>query len=129
MAGELEISMSAIYDDGLGTVIGPVEFAELLITLATNRGLGTVQSIGTSAEAIELGDLSADTIGTCIFVNLDTTNYIQIKRATGETLYFAKLFPKGSTAGISFCVYDGSQAPFAIANSAACKMLIFVLPL
>ena len=45
---------------------------------------------------------------------------------------FAKLFPKGSAAGINFCLLSlgsGAQSPFAIANSGDCKMAISVFAL
>ncbi len=128
MAQELTISFSAFYEDAV-EITGSVEIAELLITLATAKIVHTKQSVGTSEEAVELGDISSR--GFCVLVNKDTSNYIEVKTGTGGTVY-AKMFPKGSTSGINFCVVhlgSGAQSPFVTANTASCEMEIFLCPL
>lgn len=129
MANELTVNCSLEYESEDGPTF-PVEPAEAVkITLATDKPLFTIQTVSTSEEAIELGDISSRAI--CLLENLDTTNYIEIKVGTGGAI-FAKLFPKGSAAGINFCLLSlgsGAQSPFAIANSGDCKMAISVFAL
>lgn len=128
MSQEIDITVSCAYEDAVG-MTGQVEIANLLVTLATARLHHTKQNVGTSQEAINLGDVS--TLGIMILVNLDPTNYIEVKHATGGTV-IAKLFPKGSVAGLNFCVLQvgsGITAPFVIANSSACEMEIFLTAL
>jgi hypothetical protein len=125
----LTVNFSAEYDDETASPLSIEPASGLEITLATDKIVHTIQSIGTSEEAIELGDISSR--GFAVLVNLDPTNYIEIKVATSGAI-FAKLFPKGSTAGINFCVVhlgSAAQSPFATANSAECKMEIFLCAL
>lgn len=77
------------------------------------------QPIGTSEEAINLGSLSGQTLGWAIFKNLDSTNYIEIRSATGDGNDIIKL-PPGGVALFHF----GSDvtAPYAIANTSECLL-------
>lgn len=104
-------------------------FSNIIKSIAgTKRFTHTVQSVGTSEEAIDLGDVS--TPGWAVFRNLDQTNYIELKVATGGAI-FAKLVPdsdgdgKGGIAVLQ--LGSGATAPFAIANTAACNMEIFII--
>src|SRR5689334_17297298 len=125
MSNELTVNVEVDYNDQLtpDAQKGAFSIEDLLISLSTVKLLDTVISINTSETAIELGDIS--TRGMAIFVNLDTTNYIEVKVATSGAI-FAKLFPKradSSTAqsGLNFCIVhlgSGAQSPYAIANSA-----------
>lgn len=130
MASELTFNLSVEYVDSFGvTMQATPAIEDVLVTVATKKSMVTVQSVGTSEEALLLGDITSR--GTCVLVNLDPTNYIEVKVATGGAI-FAKLFPKGSTAGVNFCVVhlgSGAQSPFVIANTASCDMAIFLASL
>ena len=130
VARELTISLSAAYEDDAG-MTAQVDISNLIVTLATARCHHTKQNVGTTQEAINLGDVSS--LGVLVLVNLDPTNYIEVKTATGGTI-IAKLFPlvDSGAAGLNWCclqVGSGITAPFVIANSGACEMEIFLLAL
>ena len=131
VARELTISLSAAYEDAVG-MTAQVDISNLVVDLVTARCHHTKQNVGfASQEAINLGDVS--TLGVMILVNLDPTNYIEVKHATGGTI-IAKLFPlvDSGAAGLNWCclqVGSGISAPFVIANSGACEMEIFLLAL
>lgn len=129
MAGELTIACSAEYDnDGeLDPLVLSVEEEDTIRTVTTQIALKTIQSVATSEEALLLGDVSTRCV--CMLINLDTTNYIEVKVATGGAI-FAKLWPRGTGVGLNFCLLalgSGAQSPFVIANTAACRMAILLL--
>ena len=129
MSQELTVGLTAVYEDD-ADIYGNVRgLDEVIISLATAKLVHTKQSVGTSEEAVTLGDISSR--GFMILVNRDTSNYIEVKTGTGGTIY-AKLFPSGSTAGINFCVVhcgSGAQSPYVIANNASCEMEVFLCAL
>jgi hypothetical protein len=75
-----------------------------------------IQSVTTSEAALQLGSLA--TLGWCIMKNLDATNFIQVRTATGG-IAFLKL-KAGETAVFRFGT--GVTAPFIIADTATCKV-------
>lgn len=86
------------------------------------------QSIATSETAINLGDISS--LGYAMFVNRDPTNYIELKVATSGAI-FARLDPDPNSDGKGGVALlrmgSGAQVPYAIANTAACIMDIFII--
>lgn len=74
------------------------------------------QTIGTTEETIPTTEIT--TLGWAVFRNLDTTNYIRIGFSTG--VYGIRLEP-GEVA--CFRLNPGASI-FAIANTAACKLLV-----
>lgn len=130
MASELTIGLTSQYEDAVGVTGSVPGLEQITISLATAKLQHTKQSVGFAAEeAVQLGDIVSR--GLLILVNRDPTNYIEVKVATSGAI-FAKLFPKGSTAGINWCALhlgSGAQSPFVIANVASCEMEIFLLPL
>jgi hypothetical protein len=128
MARELSVTFGVDYEDTTLDVLGDFDVTNT-VSLVTTKLLKTVQSIATSETALELGDISSR--GFCIIANLDPTNYVEVKVGTAGAI-FAKLFPKDSTSGINWCCVhlgSGAQSPYAIANSSACKVMIFLCPL
>lgn len=93
------------------------------VTMSGSKGgnPGTV-NIGTSDEAISLGDISS--AGYAYFRNLDTTNYVEIGPTSGGALVpFLRLAPgKEATLPLTPSVALRGQA-----NTAACNVLIAVL--
>lgn len=80
-----------------------------------------IQTIGTTEEAIELGEITS--LGYFVAINLDTTNFVSLRAGTG-TGNFARLDPNGG-----FCVGrfgSGAQTPFAIADTANCRVLFLI---
>jgi hypothetical protein len=75
-------------------------------------------SIGTSEEALRLGDMT--TTANCILVlkNLDSTNFVELRRATGSTKIVRYL------PGECWPVRLGSEVtdPYLIADTAPCNV-------
>lgn len=124
MAAEITLTASlegdnSIFDRVLNLSGQRFDFTAALASQKYQQGF---QNVGTSEEAINLGDVS--TLGWALFINRDTTNFISLKTATGGTV-FAKLPPKGGCALFHFG--SGVTAPWAVADTAACNMeyLIF----
>ncbi len=81
-------------------------------TVSGSKYTSVVQSIGTTEEALDLGDVG--TAGYSLIVNLDATNFVKIRGATAA-VDCIKL-----KAG-EFCLFrHAGAAPFAIADTAAC---------
>lgn len=98
------------------------------VTVTGVRILRTEQTIGTSEEPIALGEISAP--AWAYFRNLDATNYLELKVATGGAI-FAKLLggTGGTPPGGDFCwlrLGSGAQAPYAIANTSPCQLEICI---
>lgn len=114
------------------TVTGSISVTESSITQAiaesavqfdlANTGptkfIDHVQEIGTSEEAIDLGDITAP--GWCMMKNLDATNFIEIFAVTAGTAMF-KLLP-----GEFFLGKLSATAPFAKADTAVAHLRIFI---
>jgi len=85
MADELQLTVRASWD--IGTPVGslPTAFCDALgIDVAGSRMIYNIQNVGfASDEALLKGDAGSG--GYCIMRNLDTTNYVSVFAATGET--------------------------------------------
>jgi hypothetical protein len=127
MANEITVNASLEYEDSTGNELS-CESVEVVKSVTTKRAVKLVQEIGTSEEAIDLGDTS--TPKWAYFRNLDPTNYIELKVATSGAI-FARLDPDTNEDGKGgFAIVplgSGAQAPFAIANTAACRMEIMII--
>lgn len=126
MANELTLSGSLSYEDSEGTEES-LSMANVIKSVVTKRIVHLKQNVGTSEEAINLGDVSAP--GYAIFINRDETNFISLKVATGGAI-FARL--DADTAGDGtggFAILklgSGAQVPYAIADTAACQMEVLI---
>jgi len=87
------------------------------VTVTGSEILRCIQSVGTSEEALELGQ-DIGTPGYVFLKNLDDTNFVSIRRGTGES-NMIKLLP-----GECALFRMAATAPFAIADTAACRLLI-----
>ena len=95
------------------------------VTVSGDTPVCTVKSIGyAAAEAIDVGEITVP--GYLIIHNLDATNYVKIKIATGATTFFARVQP-GKWALIPLDPTDAA-APFIIASTAACLVEYCLLP-
>lgn len=120
VANQLTLNATLAYDDGVTEVATQV--TDLIASLSDARAVKNIQLIPTSQTAINLGGIT--TPRWIIIVNLDSTNFVDVKVATGGAI-FAHLLPGW------FCVVplgSGAQAPFAIADTASCNVLVQVSP-
>lgn len=92
-----------------------------MATISSKKYLKGKQSIGTSEEAINLGEASAP--GYALFINRDETNFIELRVGTAGAK-FAKL-KAGEVALLR--LGSGAQVPYAIADTAACQLEYFIL--
>ena len=115
IANEITVSVSlSILKSGSGLDIK--RSASGQFDLTGTEYIHNIASIGTSEEALAMGDVAAP--GWCYMKNLDPTNYIEIRAATGvaDSLRL--------NAG-EFCVFRfaaDATAPYAAANTAACRL-------
>ena len=79
-----------------------------------------IQTIGTSEEALELGQ-DIGTPGYCLIINLDTTNFVSIRRATGEGNCI-----RLDAGGFALFKW-AATAPFAIADTGSCRVKVLLL--
>jgi hypothetical protein len=127
VANEITLGGSIAYSDSENTE-DALTLTDVVKSVSTKRIAHLKQNVGTSEEAVKLGDLSAP--GYALFVNRDPTNYIELKVATSGAI-FAKLDPDTNSDGKGgFALLklgSGAQAPYAIANTGACQMEIFLI--
>lgn len=112
MADEIKITARIEFAKGnVDTIIRKVE--RLGIDVTGSRYFAHTQQIGTSEEALQKGELAS--LGYAWFKNLDATNFVSIRAATGAGNAI-KLNP-GECAVFRFG--SGATAPYAIADTAA----------
>lgn len=117
MANEITISVSiAVSKNGLSEDLA---FTGNLVTLTGSNWMKNIQSVGTSEEAILLGDVG--TPGFMIVKNLDATNFVSIRSGTG-----AANTVKIKAGEVALFRHSGS-APFAIADTGACRIQYLLL--
>lgn len=116
MSNEFTISASVGYDDSEGTEFA-VAVADVLRSITSKLFVRHKQSIGTSEEALNIGDLSS--LGWAFFVNRDEVNYVEIRSATGADNDIIRIDP---LCPALFRFGSDVTAPFAIANTAAVQL-------
>jgi hypothetical protein len=83
MANELKVFGSAVFTKGGSSLVIEMP-APVSVTITGTQGIKAVQSVGTSEEALILGEVSA--AGGWYFIrNLDATNVVTLKPASGGT--------------------------------------------
>ncbi|MCA8921993.1 MAG: hypothetical protein KDD82_09305 [Planctomycetes bacterium] len=118
MADELTLRASlSCTKDGTTTAlaVGP-----LLLDVTGGQALKNRQTVGTSEEALVVGDVASG--GYMLAVNRDPTNFVQILGASGETP-LVRLEPGDLCL---FRVDDGATL-YAIANTAPCDVEYAIL--
>lgn len=93
--------------------VGPVN---LSITVSGTQIMDNVQSVGTSEEAILLGDVA--TGGYWFVQNMDATNFVELRAATGATDFIKLLAGEWAI----FRTSADASAPYAIADTGACNV-------
>jgi len=119
MADELTITLSVQFDKGSLDYTFPAT-APAAVTITGDDMVLHTQEIGTSEEAIILGDvdISANTGAWFVGINRDTTNYIEIRPGTGV----ADMIRMEPGEPCFFKIPPTATAPFAVADTAACKL-------
>jgi hypothetical protein len=108
MANELTLTVSLSFSKNGSTEAFSKSGA--LISVSGDRYIRTVQAIGTAEEALNKAELG--TLGYAICRNLDATNFITVRAATGLGTGI-KLKPG------EYCLFRcGGSAPYAIADTA-----------
>jgi hypothetical protein len=120
MAEELTLNASLEYEDSEGSS-DSLELTNGIANVSSKKFIHHKQTIGTSEEAIVLGEISSP--GWAFFINRDSTNYIELKVASSGAI-FAKLHP-GRIAMLY--LGSGGQAPYAVANTAACILEFLIV--
>lgn len=77
------------------------------------------QTIGTSEEAIAIGDVTAG--GWIMIINKDATNYIKVHKTGDVANYIIRL-----NAG-EFALFRAAVAPYATADTSACEIEYLVI--
>lgn len=90
------------------------------LTVSGTKYVKNVQNIGTSIEALSVGDLT--TPGFMLAINRDPTNYVELFDSIGSVTPFAKL-----KAGEPCLVRLGCTAPAAKANTAAINLEYLII--
>lgn len=119
MANEITLSVSLAFAKGNVPSTSLVK-NQAQVTVSGSNCIHDTQVIGTSEEAIVLGEIG--TPGYCMMHNCDATNYITIRPATGVTTGSIKL-KAGEWALFRFA----TAAPFAIANTGSCVLEKFLI--
>lgn len=121
MAAEITVSASLQVDNG--TIDDALSKVGIHFDWTTHKYTKIVQAIGTSEEAIDLGEVTS--LGWIIAINLDNTNYVELRLGTGASNDMIKLPAKGGCA--VFHAGSDMTAPFAIANTASCNVAFLIL--
>lgn len=117
MADELSLSFSLQFSKG-GRYVDTANLSTLgqEIDVSGTDYIHKTQTIGTTAEALDIGDIT--TCGWIVVRNLDATNYIEISRATFTTGQGTVKVKAGEKAVFRL----GSNTPYALANSSSVEI-------
>lgn len=100
-----------------------VDSGSISFNVSGTNVIHNVQSIGTSEEALVLGDSGAG--GYCFLLNRDTSNFVEVRQGTGASDLIR--LKAGEVA--CFRLSPDATAPFAIADTAACDLEVFLIEL
>lgn len=117
MSNELRVSVSLRFEKSGRSV--QKEYSGVQIDVSGDKWTYLVQEIGTSEEAIDVGDIG--TAGFIIFKNLDDTNYVTLRPGTGTT---DLVKAKSGEPGLFRLAMDG---PYAMADTAACDLELLII--
>ena len=116
MANELTLTGSLSYADADG-MVDSIALLAFKASIAAKKMIHNRITVLITEVAIPLG--SVVNLGWALFKNLDPTNYIELRVATGG-IKDIRIPPLTSVGPYYFG--SGVTAPFAIANSASCDM-------
>lgn len=125
MASEALASFSLMYrETAIAAAIAFLQGTDFADTLSTLKYTSSIVSVGFAAEeAIPLGEVSS--LGWFAAKNLDTTNYVEIRHATGASNDIVKLLP--NNGGCMFHWGSDVTAPYWIADTAAVRVQFLLI--
>lgn len=127
MSTQLACNVTMAYDDGVSDPVSlqvPITGTSFGVAVATKIVFRGQKLILTSDTVIPYGGVNG--LGYWMLVNLDPTNYIDVKTGAAGTI-IARLDPNGGF--LAGKIGSGITAPNAIANTASCLMDILILSL
>jgi hypothetical protein len=116
-----ELTLSGLRVQFTKSNVPSVDFnaPSLSVTVTANVNMDNVQTVGFAGEeAILMGDCAAG--GYCYIQNMDATNFVSLRAATGETDLIKLLAGEWCL----FRLHAGATAPFAIADTGNCNVRI-----
>jgi hypothetical protein len=114
MANEIQITANLVARKG-GAVVNPGAVSKA-ITMSGDDMTQNTQLIGTSAETLDLGEISGAPSALMV-VNLDTTNFVLVGFTNPPTEI--KLNP-----GVPMLISPAGATIYAKADTAACRVLV-----
>lgn len=126
MSLEATVNATVAYDDGVSS--DSAQLVDRLVTIGTQKFRKWIQTIGITEEAIDIGEIVSP--GILFAINLDPTNFVSLRVATGGAKFHKLRADTNSDGkgGISLGELDsGAQTPFAIADTAPCRVLFFLI--
>ncbi|AMV34324.1 hypothetical protein VN12_19520 [Pirellula sp. SH-Sr6A] len=115
MADEITTTFSLTYAKGESRLSIPGK--QLQVDSASYPKISNTQTVGTTHEALVLGDVT--NCGAAYFVNTDPTNYVDIGVDVGGTFYgLIRLMP----GDFAFAPRLATNAPYAKANTASVSL-------
>lgn len=119
MADELKVQVLLSF--GKGTIPRQKFDSGLVsVTVAGSNYHRTVQAVGTSIEALSLGDVA--TPGYCMLHNLDATNFVLVYPNNTDAAVIK--LKAGEWALFRFA----ASAPYIKADTGACNVEVFLIP-
>ena len=116
MANELSLSSLTISFSKSGSRSVYEKVVTITPTIAGAQVMDNVQTVGTSEQAVLLGDVAPG--GYWFVQNLDATNFVTIRSATGVTGLIKLLAGEWAI----FRTNAGAAAPYVIADTASCDV-------
>lgn len=116
MADELTLGGLTVAFAKSGSPSVSLTAGTLTIDVSGAQVMDNVQNIGTSEEAILLGDVAAG--GYWFVQNLDATNFVELRSGTGATDFIKLLAGEWAI----FRTSADATAPYAIADTGACNV-------
>jgi len=116
-----ELTLTINFKSVVTGVTNEMQNGEVSIDVTGADSMGATQNVGITEEAIDLGPVTAG--GYMIAKNLDATNYVSLRPATGET----DMIRLNAGEVACFRLDAGATAPYAIADTSACNVWFILL--
>lgn len=121
MANEGKVQVSLKFEKNSVSI--SVDSGTITFNVAGTNAIHNIQTIGTSEEALTLGDAGAG--GYLLLINRDSANFVEIRQGTGASDFCRLLAGEAACFRLS----PDATAPFAIADTAACDLEVFLIEL
>lgn len=121
MANEITVSCSIKVVKSSAKIDESLSFSGLQFDMSGTEYMKRIQEVGTTEEALVMNADSA-VPGWGIYKNLDATNYVELRQGTGV----ADMVRMNAGEPAMFRLAADATAPFAIANTAAVRLLYMI---